>query len=127
MAEKTRSLLGLIGDADDSDTEIVKTHEEGNGDAAIREVLAEHGDDGTRARHTLLYLYGGDQAGLRVAARASGYTVSLIEETNGSVLETTTSVDAASFEPVRLQMEAWATQFGATFDGWECAVEPSLH
>jgi hypothetical protein len=91
-------------------------------DADVRRALAEHGDDGASPRHTLFYFYGGDQGALRKAALAAGYSVRPTAQDDGSVLETTMSVDKESLSPVEIQMRAWAESCGAEYDGWECAV-----
>lgn len=95
-------------------------------DQAVRDALAGRGDDGSGPRHTLFFLYEGDQAGLRAAAVKAGFSArgSTGEdgEEYGSVLEITAAVDEASFAPLRAQMELWADEFGAVYDGWECAV-----
>jgi hypothetical protein len=116
-------LKALFGGRDNGLAAVKKVKRPADGDAAIRETLRKHGDDGTAPRHTLFYFYHGDQVALRQAALAKGYAVKPTVAENGSVLETDMPVDAASFEPVRMQMETWAKEFGAEFDGWECAVE----
>jgi hypothetical protein len=39
-----------------------------------------------------------------------------------TILETTMSVDEASFTPVSSMMQSWAAAFQLDYDGWECAV-----
>lgn len=91
-------------------------------DNAVRESLAERGDDGRTPRHTLFYLYGGDLEGMAEAAGAAGYKVGPTVNNDGLVLETTTAVDRASFEPHQRRMIEWVSRFGTEYDGWECAI-----
>jgi hypothetical protein len=88
----------------------------------IREVLDEHGDDGTTPRHTLFYFYDGDIEELARATVAAGYTTTQTAKQPGVILETEMAVDEETFDPVVERMEDWADEFGCTFDGWECAM-----
>lgn len=91
-------------------------------DDRVRDVLDEHGDDGTTPRHTLFYFYGGDLVRLTAAAAAAGYTVCPAHGKPGAILECTMAVDEAHFEPAIAQMTAWAEDFDCAFDGWECQL-----
>jgi hypothetical protein len=113
----------MVGKSSDQGAKVIGRVAPREGDAAIRAALAQHGDDGSKPRHTLFYFYDGDQDGLREAASAKGFSVTPVKSGSGSVLEATISVDEASFEPINQQMSAWAEQFGAEYDGWETAVE----
>ena len=91
-------------------------------DAEIRRVLASHGDDGRKPRHTVFYFYGGDFQGLGKTASVAGYGVRPTAKQDGVVLETTTAVDERSIESHAKRMEDWAGTFGAEYDGWECQM-----
>src|SRR5262245_32630131 len=91
-------------------------------DAEIRRVLASHSDDGLKPRHTVFYFYGGDFQSLGQRASDAGYDVRPTANQDGVILETTTAVDERSFEAHSKQMEDWAEEFGAEYDGWECQV-----
>jgi hypothetical protein len=101
----------------------VNDHSHTERDAKVRAVLAERGDDGHLPRHTLFYFYEGDCEGLSAAASAAGYEArpSAAGPTFGAgvVLETPTAVDDETFERLSEQMQAWAEEFGCTYDGWE--------
>ena len=100
-----------------SDDEV--PHEER--DAMIRATLAEHGDSGVTPRHTLCYFYGdGDHEDLNEVARRAGFLTR--GQDDCTILETTMSVDEASFTPVSSMMQSWAAAFQLDYDGWECAV-----
>jgi Regulator of ribonuclease activity B len=96
-------------------------------DAKIRQVLASHGDDGRKPRHTVFYFYGGDFEGLGREARAAGYQVRPTAKHDGVVLETTTAVDERSFEAHATRMAQWADAFGSEYDGWECQLVKVSH
>jgi Regulator of ribonuclease activity B len=96
-------------------------------DAEIRRVLASHGDDGRRPRHTVFYFYGGDFEELGRQARAAGYGVRPTAKQDGVVLETTTAVDEQTFEEHATRMAEWAEQFGSEYDGWECQLVKVNH
>ncbi len=91
-------------------------------DDRVRNVLDEHGDDGTTPRHTLFYFYDGDIEGLSRAARAAGYTLTATVKQPGVILECHIPVDEEQFDPVVERMEDWADEYGCTFDGWECQL-----
>jgi len=95
-------------------------------DTRVRTLLAERGDDGHVPRHTLFFFYDGDCEALAAAATAAGYEArpSACGPTfsAGVVLETTTAVDDETFERLSEQMQAWAEEFGCTYDGWECQL-----
>ena len=91
-------------------------------DDEVRDSLSRDGDDGAIPRHTIFYFYGGDIAGIERAALAEQFSVRPTLESEGLILEKTMSVDAVSFASVAEKMEAWATRFGAEYDGWECAL-----
>jgi hypothetical protein len=91
-------------------------------DEKIRAVLASRGDDELSPRRTSFYFYGGNLLGLDNTAAAAGYTVQPTVKHDGLVLQIMTAVDQQSFEVHDQRMEAWAKQFGCTYDGWECQV-----
>ncbi|TXT26064.1 MAG: hypothetical protein FD131_4352 [Rhodocyclaceae bacterium] len=89
-------------------------------DAMIRATLAEHGDSGVTPRHTLFYFYGEGDHDLNEVARRAGFLTR--GQDDCTILETTMSVDEASFTPVSSMMQSWAAAFQLDYDGWECAV-----
>ena len=94
-------------------------------DDEIRHQLSAHGDDGKIPRHTLFYFYEGDLKALEAVALANNFAARRMVESGGLVIEKTLSVDEDDFQPVSAMMERWAEQFGADYDGWECAVVTS--
>jgi hypothetical protein len=91
-------------------------------DALVRASLAEYGDDGHLPRHTLFYFYGGNFSGLGTAASAAGYKIRPTAKNDGVILETTISVDEASFNIHLARIEAWVEEFECEYDGWECEM-----
>ncbi len=91
-------------------------------DGQVRDVLDEHGDDGTTPRHTRFFFYNGDIEGLTQAAKASGYVTTPTTGKPGVILERHMAVDEESFDPVLERMEDWADEYDCTFDGWECEM-----
>jgi hypothetical protein len=89
---------------------------------AVRHQLAVHGDNGITPRLTLFYFYGGDVAALEKAARSSDFVVRPTATSAGLILEKTLPVDEDSFDAIDALMNRWAEEFGAEYDGWECAV-----
>jgi Regulator of ribonuclease activity B len=91
-------------------------------DAKVRNALAEHGDSGRTPRHTVFYFYGGNFEALGKEAQTAGYQVRPTAKHDGVILEITTAVDEPAFRPHGSRMEAWASKFGAEYDGWECQL-----
>ena len=91
-------------------------------DDEIRHQLSLHGDNGGTPRHTLFFFYEGNLEALEEAARANDFSARRMVESEGLILEKTLSVDEVNFDPVSALMDRWAEQFGADYDGWECAV-----
>jgi hypothetical protein len=91
-------------------------------DDEIRHQLLEHGDDGRTPRHTMFFFYEGNLQALQEVARANDFSVRRMVDGEGLILEKVLPVDEVNFDPVSAMMDSWAQQFGADFDGWECAV-----
>ncbi len=88
----------------------------------IRRQLASHGDNGQTPRDTLFYFYGGDLEGLEKAARSNDFVVRPTATSPGLILEKTLPVEEERFDATDALMNRWAEEFGAEYDGWECAV-----
>ncbi len=91
-------------------------------DDAVRRQLLAHGDNGESPRHAVFYFYGGDVDALAEAAHANGFSSQPTATEHGLILEKTLAVDELSFAIVEKLMDRWAREFGADYDGWECAV-----
>jgi hypothetical protein len=91
-----------------------------SGDDQVRRSLAKSGDDGAAPRNVEFFFYKGDQAGLRDAAVATGFTArKLTSDPNGSALSLKTAVDAATFDTLNTRFLDWSDRFKAEYDGWE--------
>ena len=96
----------------------------------VRKALAAHGDDGTRVRHVIHFVYPleGRDAGDKAAARAIvqgqiDVEFTETEDSAGLVFEHYREVASADFDALTDLLEAELLKIGWDYDGWECAVE----
>lgn len=94
----------------------------------IRKALADHGDDGTAARHVLHFLVIGDAATCSKVEMAHdlrpfGFEIDLAKYDNGVIAEEVREVASADFNSLTQSLSDIADARGWHYDGFECAVE----
>jgi hypothetical protein len=96
-----------------------------NGDIGVISNLEKNGDDGTAARRTDFWFYG-QRTHLEALAKELapwGYVIDRwLDEPEGAVLFTETSVDFGTFQEVTPVLVGAAEKHGVTYDGWETFV-----
>lgn len=95
---------------------------------AIRQQLASYGDDGRAVRHVIHFAYPTDKgdsasrSGMVADLAARGFDVRDAAADGGLVLEHHRPVAANDFDDFSADLEAWFSEHGWDYDGWECAV-----
>jgi hypothetical protein len=99
-------------------------------DRALLEQLVKHGDSLETPRHTLVFFYRqtGDTRSaelvfnpMALRLQAFGWEVTDLRA-DALIAETHRPADADSVNAMAETMEELAAEFGAVFDGWECAL-----
>ncbi len=96
-----------------------------NGDLGVISNLERNGDDGASARRTDFWFYGqrSDLVALAEELAPWGYSVDRwLDDPEGVVLFTDTSVDFETFRDVTPVLVGTAEKHGVTYDGWETFV-----
>ena len=95
---------------------------------AVREAVAEHGDDGAAVRHVIHYAYPYPHADLSAKPhlmdllRTNGFAVKDAFANNGVVLEHHSSVTPDDFDSLTASLRDWLHDQGWEYDGWECEI-----
>jgi hypothetical protein len=95
---------------------------------AVRDRLAEEGDDGRAVRHVLHYAYPTEKAdmaarsGMIAELAGQGFDVRDAAVDNGVVLEHYRSVAGSDFDRISSDLETWFANRNWDYDGWECAI-----
>ena len=97
--------------------------------AAVREALLAHGDDGSVPRHVVHWAYPASEGAASLAEiseylRKGGFDVS--EASDGGVqFEHSSEVASVEFDGLTLELYRVMNASGWEYDGWECAVVES--
>jgi len=97
---------------------------------AVRQVLSEGGDDGTRVRHVIHFAYPLERANAVSKVAVKDCILSYVDVTftetldsEGVVFEHYREVASAEFDTLTDTMKHALEDKGWTYDGWECALE----
>lgn len=95
---------------------------------AVRQALANHGDNGSAVRHVVHYAYPTEDADLSTRLqmiadlKAQGFKVRDAVAKNGLVFEHHHRVAPGDFDDLTDGLTVWFEKAGWDYDGWECAV-----
>ena len=100
-----------------------------NKNMAVRDSLAEQGDDGRRPRHVLHYAYPAKKGGSAPKHEIRRILVGIADvrftdgpENLGLVFEHTREVASPEFDALTDHFESLLATRGWEYDGWECDV-----